>query len=56
MKMNTYEAPAFEFLAFQAEDVIRTSGPEEEQMARGVCPETPWHLFTAGGASIDPNA
>lgn len=48
MKMNTYEAPAFELLAFQAEDVIRTSG---ERMLI----ETQMDHFTTGGTPIDPN-
>lgn len=49
MKMNTYEAPAFELLAFQAEDVIRTS-----PVAR-FCSDTPWDYSVAGGTPIDPN-
>lgn len=48
MERMIYEAPAFELLAFQAEDVIRTSGKErylvETQMDRSM------------GTPIDTNA
>lgn len=49
MKKTTYEAPAFELLAFHAEDVIRTSGNGERYLV-----ETQMDRFT--GTPIDPNA